>query len=458
MKKYIYTLFIFVIFVNIQGCGKVQFSEKEVRIELGDFASENISDYICVNSRYEKKLEKEALLDLSDIETSTVGTYQAVITYKEQRIVVPVIVEDTTPPVIEPLKISFWEGDRIIANDLVEVSDFSDTSLYLLDSTNGLQMDFATLKPGMTVIVKAIDKSGNEAMVEIAPQVLKKDKNAIPMERSYESTDSFPYGKLDFVDDYTYEILKEVYGNIEWDVEFETGNTEQYDFYKEKYKELLDGEVKFLKTEQYTYSEVSEWMYLYEFLSLNENYDPSDLFNGDSQGFGLYFFDVDGDEAPELCVTEHVGAGAIHGAYIYKYEIDSDRIVLLKTYSGPVSQLIGTKTIGVCWEDRQFRLEKFGLDSKDEMTVEFMNDFFYPDEDSNYLVSFPVYTDQDKRIELSNEIKKQGYYDESRGLFFFHVTKEQYSELTNSFFDAYSELDMKREQVTYTYKELFWTF
>lgn len=86
MKKYFYILFIFVIFVNIQGCGKVQFSEKEVRIELGDFVSENISDYICVNSRYEKKLEKEALLDLSDIETSTVGTYQAVITYKEQRI------------------------------------------------------------------------------------------------------------------------------------------------------------------------------------------------------------------------------------------------------------------------------------------------------------------------------------------------------------------------------------
>ena len=227
---------------------------------------------------------------------------------------------------------------------------------------------------------------------------------------------------------------------------------------KKKYKELLDGDVKFLKTEQYTYSEVSKWMYLYEFLGLNENYDPSDVFNGDSQGLGLIFFDADGDEAPELCVTEHVGAGAIHDVYIFKYEIDSDRILLLKSYSGPVSQLFGTKTIGICWEDRQFRLEKFGLDLKKEMTVEFMNDFFYLDGNNNYLVSFPVYTDQNKRIELGNEIKRQGYYDESRELFFFHVTKEQYNELTNSFFDAYSKLDMKQEQVTYTYKELFKTF
>ena len=92
------------------------------------------------------------------------------------------------------------------------------------------------------------------------------------------------------------------------------------------------------------------------------------------------------------------------------------------------------------------------------MTVEFMNDFFYLDGNNNYLVSFPVYTDQNKRIELGNEIKRQGYYDESRELFFFHVTKEQYNELTNSFFDEYSKLDMKQEQVTYTYKELFKAF
>ena len=408
----------------LNGCGDISISAKPVKIELGGIVSE------C----------------------------NAFVKYGEKILLKPVIEEDTTPPVIEAKSISFWEGDIVIADDLVEVSDFSDTSLYLLDSTSQMQLDFATLRPGMTIIVKAVDEFGNETIAEIAPQVLKKNKDEIPESRSYESTDSFPYGKLDFVDDGTYEIIKEAYDAIDWNVEFETGNIEQYDFYKKKYKELLDGKVKFLKTEKCTYSEVREWMYLYEFLNTDENYNPSDLFDGDDYGFGLYFFDVDGDELPELCVTEHVGAGAIHGAYIYKYEIDSDRIVLLKTYNGPVSQLLGTQTIGVYWEDRQFRLEKFGLDQKDEMTVEFMNDFFYSDGDSNYLVSFPVYADWDKKIELDAKVKRQGYYDESRELFFFHVTEEQYNNLTNLFFDAYSELDMKRRQVTYTYEELFQTF
>ncbi len=457
MKLVIYSLLLLKLML-LTGFADISISAKPVKIELGDGVSENILDYIYVEPNIQQNVYKEAQLDVSEIESMVIGEYEAVVKYREKVLIIPVIVEDTTPPVIEPLKKSFWEGDRIIADDLVEVSDYSDTSLYLFDSTSGVQMDFVTLEPGITVIVKAIDKSGNETIVEIAPQIFEKDKDEIPTERSYESTDSFPYGELDFVDNYTYEIIKEAYGNIEWDSEFETGNIEQYDFYKKKYKELLDGDVKFLKTEQYTYSEVSKWMYLYEFLGLNENYDPSDVFNGDSQGLGLIFFDVDGDEAPELCVTEHVGAGAIHDVYIFKYEIDSDRILLLKSYSGPVSQLFGTKTIGICWEDRQFRLEKFGLDLKNEMTVEFMNDFFYLDGNNNYLVSFPVYTDQNKRIELGNEIKRQGYYDESRELFFFHVTKEQYNELTNSFFDEYSKLDMKQEQVTYTYKELFKAF
>ena len=317
MKLVIYSLLLLKLML-LTGCADISISAKPVKIELGDGVSENILDYIYVEPNIQQNVYKEAQLDVSEIESMVIGEYEAVVKYREKVLIIPVIVEDTTPPVIEPLKKSFWEGDRIIADDLVEVSDYSDTSLYLFDSTSGVQMDFVTLEPGITVIVKAIDKSGNETIVEIAPQIFEKDKDEIPTERSYESTDSFPYGELDFVDNYTYEIIKEAYGNIEWDSEFETGNIEQYDFYKKKYKELLDGDVKFLKTEQYTYSEVSKWMYLYEFLGLNENYDPSDVFNGDSQGLGLIFFDVDGDEAPELCVTEHVGAGAIHDVYIFK--------------------------------------------------------------------------------------------------------------------------------------------
>lgn len=80
--------------------------------------------------------------------------------------------------------------------------------------------------------------------------------------------------------------------------------------------------------------------------------------------------------------------------------------------------------------------------------------FFFSDGKECYLVSFPSYADTDRQIKLNDEVKRQGYYDESEELFFFHVTGEQYRELTDAFFKAYFEADEEREAVTYTYREL----
>jgi len=245
-KLVIYSLLLLQL-MFLTGCRDISMSAKSVKIELGDVVSEDILDYVYVEPNMQQKVYKEAELNVLEIESMIVGEYNAVVKYGEKTLVVPVIVEDTTPPAIKEKKISFREGDKVIADDLVEVDDFSETSLYLLDSTSEMQLDFATLRPGMTVIVKAVDKSGNETIAEITPQVLIKNSDGIPEARSYESTDSFPYGKLELVDDDTYEVIKDAYSVIKWDAEFETGHIEQYDFYKKKYKELLDGEVKFLK-------------------------------------------------------------------------------------------------------------------------------------------------------------------------------------------------------------------
>lgn len=454
MKKPLYMLMILMMLIILQGCGSIQLSAKEVRIELGGEASEEIGDYVSVENRYREEFEQKALLDLSGIDVYTVGEYQAIVTFEGEEVVIPVIVKDTTPPEIWLKDTGFKEGDVVIAEDLVDVSDYSNTSLYILSNVNGVKLNYVDLRPGITVTIEAVDIFGNETITEIVPKVSEGTREYVPEGRSYESSDSFPYEELEFIDDDVYAAIKEAYTAIEWDGEFERGNTEQYAVYKEKFKELLDGEIKFLKTERYTYSEVSDWMYLHEFLNIDENYNPAEIFDGSNQGFELYFFDVDGDKAPELCIVEKVGAGAVHGVSIYKYEIDLDRVILWKSYNGPCSGLIGTKTIGVYWEDRQFRLEKFGLNGKNEMTVEFMNEFFFSNGKDCYLVSFPNYADPAQQIKLNDEIKRQGYYDEREGLFFFHVTGEQYRELTDAFFKAYFEADEEREMITYTYEEL----
>lgn len=340
-KQFIKSGFVLLSLMLLIGCKDISMSAKPITVEVGGSISNNALDYINIEPEFEGKVCEKTELDIS--------------------------VKD----------VEFKEGDAVIAEDLVDVSDYSGTSLYILSNENGMKLSYVVLKPGITVTIEAVDIFGNETITEIMPKVSEKIREYVPEGKSYESSEDFPYEELKLIDDDVYAVIKEAYTAIEWDGEFEGGNTEQYIVYKEKFKELLDGEIKFLKTERYTYSEVSDWMYLHEFLKIDENYDPAEIFDGSDHGFELYFFDVDGDKAPELSVVEKVGAGAVHSVSIYKYETDSDRVILLKTYSGPYSRLIGTKMIGVYWEGRQFRLERFGLNGENEMTVEFMDEFFF---------------------------------------------------------------------------------
>ncbi len=438
MKKYFYILFIFVIFVNIQGCGKVQFSEKEVRIELGDFASENISDYICVNSRYKKKLEKEALLDLSDIETSTVGTYQAVITYKEQRIVVPVIVEDTTPPVIEPLKISFWEGEEVTAKDLVEAEDFSPVSLQIISNLSGKELDFVKLYPGQNITVRAIDSYHNESRLEFVPDVImNKEEIGVPINRVYNDESDFPHEEMEFVSDEVYEEIKRLYKDIGWQSEFLEGNPDEFDLYKEKFKEFLLLERNFLNSETG------------EILSL-EDFPPIKVPDGisctyDMESYKYYFFDMDGDGGWELCIPE-TGFLAI-----FKYDKYNDRIILWKEINSADMHLSGSQRI--IWTDgRENHFRK--LDETGEMEYEVGFRWRSFESGMVYFVGTPRYAEESKNVEATEDMKNQCYYNRWTKVYYFRVSEEQYEELTGEFMQAYEYAVENIEKVTYTYDEM----
>lgn len=96
MKKVFYMPMIFTMLMIMQGRGNIQLSAKEVRIELGSEAPEEIGDYVSVEDKYREEFEQNALLDLSGIDVRTVGEYQAIVAYEGKEVVIPVIVEDTT--------------------------------------------------------------------------------------------------------------------------------------------------------------------------------------------------------------------------------------------------------------------------------------------------------------------------------------------------------------------------
>ncbi len=58
-------------------------------------------------------------------------------------------------------------------------------------------------------------------------------------------------------------------------------------------------------------------------------------------------------------------------------------------------------------------------------------------------------------MELSDEMKAQAIYDEADERYYFRVTKEQYIELTEKYFQACKDAIEAIKAVTYTYEELF---
>lgn len=297
-----------------------------------------------------------------------------------------------------------------------------------------------------------LDTSAIDSMVAMV-----KEKECLCPERCYEGLADFPYGNLEYINDETYAVLKQLYEEIDWNPDFEAGNISEYSFYKQKYKALLDGKTTFQITEEYTSKEEVKEESLSTFLDLDSNYDPRITFDGGDYRYGLLFFDIDADGAPELCITEKAVETCVRCTYVFKYKKSENKIILWKTINGTATQIIGSNTIATYWEDRQFNLEKLGTDGEPLISVQFANEFFYANGEECFLAAVPVYAGN-KKDTISDEMKMQGYYDELGELYYFHLTEGQYHELTDEFFDVFTELaPKKRQEVTFTYDELFGT-
>lgn len=440
-KNFLNTLFIFVIFVNMQGCGNVQLSEKEVRIELGDIPSENVSDYIYVDLKYEEKVEKEAMLDLSDVDVSTIGDYQAVVTYKEQKIVVPVIVEDTTPPLINSADITFNEGDQVRDFELVETKDLSRVTLHM--DVDGKIQDSVILYPGITLTITAIDDYGNETTTEIIPNVIEAEEKGRANGRRVVDWKKYPPEEICFVNEEIYSVIKDAYSNVEWESKFETGDLTVYEFYKEKFRKLLANEKPYYDKEE------GRELFLKDYHYMQSVYERQDI-----QGVDFYFFDMDEDGKPELGIT------TVNFILFIKYDEKNDRFLLWKKYESTYYEIHGSRTVrydGIglasCLTYVFYKLDKNG---NEEYTVVFVTQFYFDEKINDfkevYLIMLPQYSDKDKQIEISEDIKKQGYCYEDD--YYFRVTEEQYAELTNEFFEASNSADEEIKKVMYTYEEM----
>ena len=109
----------------------------EVSIALGDKVSENVEDYVIGG----KTALAHATVDVSGVDTSTVGSYKAVASYKDRELYFVVNVEDNEVPTLtfkQDGKFQTVAGQMISLSEIVDCAKDNDgISSITLDMVNG---------------------------------------------------------------------------------------------------------------------------------------------------------------------------------------------------------------------------------------------------------------------------------------------------------------------------------
>ena len=245
---------------------------------------------------------------------------------------------------------------------------------------------------------------------------------------------------LPYADDTTVRVLMDAYEELEYVGTFEPGNVEDYDEYIKKYKRLVDNEVSFLDDE-------GKEFYVSEYEMLGEDSYTDFLY---------YFFDVDGDGEPELGIQGY--SGIHHFMDVFDYDWEEDSYHLWYSGRGNGYELAGTRKI--MWTDfmhigLRYAFTQLDAEGNAEADLFF---FFTPfnETETLYVVMVPEYADESREIELTDEMKKRGIYTTSYGgMWYFRVPQTEFEELEKMYEAARMEAEKQREEVTYTYEELF---
>ena len=125
-KQFVLLGMTFLSVAGIAGCSKVELAQSTVTLELGDELSENVADYL---QDPDEKILKGASLDLSAIDETKVGSYNAAIAYDGKNYPFTVEVKDTTSPQCKAKDYIYMQPGTLIVDDLVtEIKDASETS------------------------------------------------------------------------------------------------------------------------------------------------------------------------------------------------------------------------------------------------------------------------------------------------------------------------------------------
>lgn len=175
---------------------KVKLVDDNIIIEAGsDMEEFDINKYVDASK---SKIEK-LTIDTSKVDTSKVGNYEILITYKKQELKLTIEVTDTTAPVIQPTTESLKAkvGENVLIENLdVTVSDVSNYTITFEDGTTTASFDTSGEVKKKII---ATDVYNNSSEMELTFKVA--DANA-PVFDGYGTKDRTVYieNKIDLLD------------------------------------------------------------------------------------------------------------------------------------------------------------------------------------------------------------------------------------------------------------------
>ena len=240
----------------------------------------------------------------------------------------------------------------------------------------------------ISAIAETPERETVSAGLESEEQTETEKPHAIEGIPEYEYPYLFPVDIV-FASDESVKLVSDIYDEIGFEGEFQSGDEMVYEFYRKKFTLLLDGKVKIYDAE-------GNESHLYD------QYIPKGRLQHQIRAEELYFFDMDGDGLPELCVQ------GTSGLYICKYDADADRYIEWWGGTNSGCSILGT---GRITEDRCGDTEYLYLLNRDGYTECKITFTISYQSERLYMVSIPDFEDRLRDGKIPDFVKQQVVYD-----------------------------------------------
>ncbi|WP_052339441.1 hypothetical protein [Gorillibacterium massiliense] len=247
------------------------------------------------------------------------------------------------------------------------------------------------------------------------------------------------FQELRYVSKKTYEKIAEICSNIDFMGNFKPMKLEENSFYREQFLKVLNGEESYInKLEEKGLSDLVE-------------FDPQNR-----KEYTYYFFDMNGDEVPELMVF----GNDMRYIDIFSFDTKTNKVELLDIEKAGTSYFLGNNKMGAWYDGTGITYEFYEVDENGDINSKiffhsegYLNDISN-EEDAIYMVGFREGSEEFEKYKLlAKEMGEQLINKD--GIYIMRISKEQYDQVTQNYFKSRKIAEENIKKVTYTFDELF---